>query len=44
MKYMQNNRASITHKKHLTEVAEFEWAEVYIKQNKTSNNVEERVL
>lgn len=44
MKYMQNNRASITHKKHLTEVAEFEWDGVYVKQNKTSSNVEDRVL
>lgn len=44
MKYMQNNGASITHKKHLTEVAEFEWGGVYVKQNKTSSNVEDRVL
>lgn len=41
MKYMQNNGAPITHKKHLTEVAEFEWYGVYIKQNKTSSNVED---
>lgn len=41
MKYMQNNGASISHKKHLTEVAEFEWDAVYIKQNNTSSNIED---
>lgn len=41
MKYMQNNGASITHKKHLTEVAAFEWNAVYIKQNHASSNVED---
>lgn len=42
MKYMQNNGASITRKKHLTEVAEFEWDDVYIKQNNIRSNVEDR--
>lgn len=41
MKYMQNNGASITRKKHL-EVAEFEWDDVYIKQNNIRSNVEDR--
>lgn len=41
---MQNSEASITHKKHLTEVAEFEWDGVYIKWSKTSSDIGDRVL